>query len=216
MLPSAVLCDMDGTLASSEDWWFDAEVEVFGRYGVQWTHEDVVPYVGSSIPYFTSSIQKIYALPISAQDLADQLIEAVVGLSQCKPTPWRPGARELLTMVCCLGIPSALVTSSVAAFARNTMKDAPPGSLEVMVTGDEEIEGKPSPAPYLEAARRLGVLPDKCLVFEDSPFGVQSALAAGMKVVHVPYMVDVEPQPGLIKLSTLEGISRDDLCFFMG
>ena len=45
---------------------------------------------------------------------------------------------------------------------------------------------KPAPDIFLTAARRLGVAPAECLVFEDSPFGVTAARAAGMSVIAVP------------------------------
>ncbi|HVM58694.1 MAG TPA: HAD-IA family hydrolase [Gaiellaceae bacterium] len=56
----------------------------------------------------------------------------------------------------------------------------------VLVTADDVAAGKPDPAGYLEAARRLGRRPGECLVLEDSPAGVAAALAAGMRVVAVP------------------------------
>ncbi len=46
--------------------------------------------------------------------------------------------------------------------------------------------GKPAPDPYLEAARRLGVDPRRCLAFEDTPTGIEAATAAGMQTVLVP------------------------------
>lgn len=58
--------------------------------------------------------------------------------------------------------------------------------FDTIVTSEDYINGKPSPDPYLEAARRLGVDPSGCLVFEDTEIGRQSAHAAGMECVLVP------------------------------
>jgi beta-phosphoglucomutase-like phosphatase (HAD superfamily) len=54
-----------------------------------------------------------------------------------------------------------------------------------MVGGDEGFPGKPEPAIFLEAARRLQVDPESCIVFEDAPFGIESARRAGMRAVAV-------------------------------
>ena len=50
----------------------------------------------------------------------------------------------------------------------------------------DEQQGKPDPAVFLSAARKLGVDPQTCLAFEDSPPGIESARRAGMRVVAVP------------------------------
>jgi HAD superfamily hydrolase (TIGR01509 family) len=55
----------------------------------------------------------------------------------------------------------------------------------VTVNGMQVERPKPFPDIYLEAARRLGVAPENCIVFEDSPTGVQAGRAAGMRVVGV-------------------------------
>src|SRR5260370_32548646 len=57
--------------------------------------------------------------------------------------------------------------------------------FRAIVTGDDVARPKPHPDIYLRAAEILNTEPRKCLVFEDSPIGVASALAAGMKVVGV-------------------------------
>ena len=54
-----------------------------------------------------------------------------------------------------------------------------------VVGGDEGLPGKPSPAIFLEVARLLGVEPNACIVFEDAPFGIAAAKAAGMKAVGI-------------------------------
>jgi beta-phosphoglucomutase family hydrolase len=58
--------------------------------------------------------------------------------------------------------------------------------FNAVVCVEDYARGKPFPDPFLEAARRLIVLPTACLVFEDSPLGVQAAEAAGMRCVFVP------------------------------
>ena len=58
--------------------------------------------------------------------------------------------------------------------------------FSAIVTADEVAHGKPAPDTYLEAARRLGIAPSLCLVFEDTQLGLDAATAAGMASVFVP------------------------------
>lgn len=58
--------------------------------------------------------------------------------------------------------------------------------FQAVVTADEVPRGKPAPDTYLEAARRLGIDPAGCLVFEDTQLGLDAASAAGMASVFVP------------------------------
>ena len=63
------------------------------------------------------------------------------------------------------------------------------GMLEkfnVIVCAEDYRQGKPHPDPFLAAAERLGVAPEKCLVFEDTNAGIDAARAAGMQWVLVP------------------------------
>jgi beta-phosphoglucomutase-like phosphatase (HAD superfamily) len=55
----------------------------------------------------------------------------------------------------------------------------------VAVGGDEGLPGKPEPAIFLEVARRLGVAPAQCIVFEDAPLGIEAARRAGMHAVGI-------------------------------
>ena len=59
------------------------------------------------------------------------------------------------------------------------------GYFQAVVTHEDVVHPKPAPDTYLEAARRLGVEPAGCLVFEDTPLGIEAATAAGMKSVLV-------------------------------
>ena len=64
----------------------------------------------------------------------------------------------------------------------------------VIVTCEDVENGKPAPDTYLLAARQLGVEPARCLVFEDTPLGIQAATAAGMRSVLVASGPVVPPQ----------------------
>lgn len=57
--------------------------------------------------------------------------------------------------------------------------------FEVIVSADDVEHGKPSPDIFLEAARRIGIEPAHCLVFEDGDMGIKAAQAAGMEYVDV-------------------------------
>ncbi len=58
--------------------------------------------------------------------------------------------------------------------------------FDTIVTAEDYRRGKPAPDPFLEAAMRLGVAPEQCLVFEDTATGIAAAKAAGMQFVLVP------------------------------
>ncbi|MES2569078.1 MAG: HAD family phosphatase [Verrucomicrobiota bacterium] len=58
--------------------------------------------------------------------------------------------------------------------------------FDAIVTAEDYHRGKPAPDPFLEAALRLGVSPQQCLVFEDTSTGISAAKAAGMQYVLVP------------------------------
>lgn len=56
---------------------------------------------------------------------------------------------------------------------------------QAIVRGDEGLPGKPQPAIFLEAARRIASAPEHCIVFEDAPFGIEAARRAGMRAVAI-------------------------------
>lgn len=58
--------------------------------------------------------------------------------------------------------------------------------FDTIVAGEDTTEHKPEPAPFLEAARRVGAAPARCIAIEDSPNGIASASAAGMFALAVP------------------------------
>jgi beta-phosphoglucomutase family hydrolase len=85
--------------------------------------------------------------------------------------------------------PIAIATGGTPDVALPALKAAGLDTLFQVVVTPHDVapgRGKPHPDMFLEAARRLGVPPDKCLVFEDAEPGMRAARAAGMQVVRVP------------------------------
>jgi HAD superfamily hydrolase (TIGR01509 family) len=65
--------------------------------------------------------------------------------------------------------------------------------FNAIIGAEDYAHGKPSPDPFLEAARQIGVAPERCLAFEDTAIGIQSATAAGMTTVRVPIFRKDQP-----------------------
>ncbi len=106
--------------------------------------------------------------------------------------PRKPGLTELLDYLSERKMPVAVATSSDRQYASFSMKAAglALASFAQVVTGEQVANGKPAPDIYIEAARRLGIPPARCLALEDSDAGILSASAAGMIAVMVP---DLKP-----------------------
>lgn len=102
------------------------------------------------------------------------------------------------------GIAMALATSAPEANVTHTLRELGlTDAFAVIVRGDQVPHGKPAPDVFIEAARRLGVDSEECLVFEDAPMGIAAAHAAGMQVValttsfQASHFEQLQPPPSL-------------------
>ena len=91
-----------------------------------------------------------------------------------------PGALELLAEVAAAGLPHALVTSAEPEIMAAAL-DSIGVRFPVTVCAADVVRGKPDPEPYLRAAALLGVPPERSVALEDSPTGIRSAHAAGLR-----------------------------------
>lgn len=97
-----------------------------------------------------------------------------------------PGVRVWLERLAVRGIPCGIGSSTEEKNVRlGLRKLGLEAFFRTAVTAEHVQRGKPAPDVFLEAARRLGVAPARCVVFEDAPAGVEAGRAAGMKVVGV-------------------------------
>jgi HAD superfamily hydrolase (TIGR01509 family) len=214
-LPAAVLWDMDGTLVDTEPYWIAEEHRLVEEHGGTWTDEHAKQLVGNDLMVSAEYILAHSPVELTAVEIVHELLAGVVA-RVLEHVPWRPGARELLESLVAQGVPCALVTMSWELLATAVVENLPEGTFDAVVTGDVVLHGKPHPEPYLYAARLLHVDLAACIAIEDSPPGVASAVAAGIRTIVVPHQVKVPETVGAVQIATLTGLTPADLLALFG
>jgi HAD superfamily hydrolase (TIGR01509 family) len=183
---AAVILDMDGVLVDSEPLAMEAMQQVMARHGVAYSERDNDEFVGRTTPETCRVLRSRHGLATSEDDLARQYLTARIALTWERPVRM-PGVPEVLERLRVTGYRLALASSAEPEAVAATVAMLGIGPLlEAVVSGDQVARGKPAPDIFLEAARRLAVAPDRCLVVEDSRNGLLAAKAAGMACAVIP------------------------------
>ena len=194
--PKAVLFDMDGVLIDARDWHYDALNEALRIFGVEINRSDHLSRFNGL------STRKKLDMLTSDGLVPSELHEAIQSIKQDRTL--RIAAQKcfpivshqvLITRLKVLGIKVGLVTNSIRKSSEFMLEYA--GLLkfmDVVITNEDVLEGKPSPAGYLLAMQKLGVLPSETVVIEDGEYGILAAEAAGATVIKVndPFEVSLE------------------------
>ena len=185
---SCLIYDIDGLLLDTEGIYTEVTQQIVGEYGKVFDWSVKGKIIGRRAIQAAEIIVDSLDLPITPQDYLDSRKNVL--LEKFKDTAALPGAKEMTTHFYDLGIPQALATSSSSPMFEAKFEKHKKwfSQFTQIIKGDdpELKEGKPAPDIFLLAAKRLGVDPAACLVFEDAPTGTEAALAAGMSVVVVP------------------------------
>lgn len=192
--PAAYLFDMDGLLLDTERLARAAFLQVAGELGLDQAEAArfFLTLIGTSTQEGTRLTRAFLPAHLAVEDLEarwnahyEQRLEQDV--------PMRPGVAEVLQQLSGQGARMAVVTSTHGARARRKLDKAGIAAhFEFVLGGDEVSANKPNPAPYLEAAARLGLQAHLCAAFEDSDRGVAAAVAAGCQTVQVPDLRPVD------------------------
>ncbi len=103
-----------------------------------------------------------------------------------------PQAKAVLAAMAGAGLATALVTSSRRSVVEGCLDRDILDHFRAVVTADDVSRHKPHPDPYLSGARTLGLEPERCLVVENAPPGIASALAAGATCYAVTTTLEAE------------------------
>ncbi len=208
----AVIWDMDGVIADTLEYHFLAWQEEFAKKGIDYTREHFLRFFGQR----NDTIIK--------DALGDDVSsEEQTSINNAKQANFRrrvighirplPGAVELIKSLYMRDFKQAIASSAtpenIEVITRSLgIKQC----FQAVAYGNEVAEGKPSPQIYLLAAKKIGIKPNNCVVFEDAIAGVAGAKSAGMKCVAVTNSHPGEKlkQADLV-VETLEKVGIDDL-----
>jgi beta-phosphoglucomutase-like phosphatase (HAD superfamily) len=194
---------MDGVLIDARDWHYDALNEALRIFGVEINRSDHLSrFNGLStrkkLDMLTSDGLVPYELHEAIQSIKqDRTLR--IAAQKCFPIV---SHQVLINRLKVLGIKVGLVTNSIRKSSEFMLEYA--GLLkfmDVVVTNEDVLEGKPNPAGYLLAMQKLQVLPSETIVIEDGEYGILAAEAAGASVIKVsdPFEVSLELLLPIIK-----------------
>lgn len=192
----ALLFDMDGVLVDSIPNHARAWQEAFQQRGVAIDDRLSRLREGEKALATCHWICERYGLAWSEEDCVE-LVRRKRELFRSYPgSGLFPGVSNLLEGLKHHGYRLALVTGSTVVNARAIVPETVWQLFEVHIAAEDVTRGKPDPQPFRLAASRLGVDVRACLAVENAPFGIESALAAGCRVVALTTTLDAHELTG--------------------
>lgn len=182
MSVQAVIFDMDGVIIDSEGFWQDSQIAVLAGFRVPITAQECERYTkGKRIDEIARVWCERYSLRIQPQRLEEKIVAQVCASVRSRGMAMS-GLYQALSCFQAKGYRMALATSSsrqiiAAVFDRLALWEC----FDAVCSADDEHFGKPHPAVYLTAVRKLGLEVSECLVIEDSLNGFIAANRAGIK-----------------------------------
>ena len=181
----AVVFDLDGVLIASEEVWDSVRERYVRDRGGRYDGEVQRAMMGMSAPEWSRYLHEEAGVPDEPDAINRDVVERMLGAYR-RELPLLPGAQETVRRVAA-AFPLALASSSNREVFEEVLELAGLSECFRATASSEEVErGKPAPDVYLEAARRLGIAPERCAAVEDSHSGIRSAKSAGMRVIAIP------------------------------
>lgn len=214
----ALIFDVDGTLAETEELHRKAFNATFHQAGLDWhwsreTYRQLLTTTGGKerIGRYCGEIGATWLDADAIARLHKKKTGAYARLMATGGLSPRPGVMQLIEAARAAGLKLAIATTTspknVDALCL-ALWDRPANKVfDAICAGDEVAEKKPSPAVYRLALQRLGVAPERALAFEDSRNGLVSARGAGLRCVVTPgFYTEGEDFSGAFRLlPSLEG-----------
>lgn len=208
----ALIFDLDGVLIDSESTWDRIREELARVHGGRWhdgAHRAMMGMNSAEWPRYMHDELGVEMPPAAilehvSAELVERYRQAVPALPGAAAAVRRMGRH--LPLAVASSSPRRVIEAALAALGVRQ-------EFACIVSSEEVPAGKPAPDVYLEAARRLGVEPSRCVAVEDSTSGIMAAAAADMRVVAIPNP-DYPPDPSAVVragllLGAIAGLTPD-------
>jgi HAD superfamily hydrolase (TIGR01509 family) len=182
----AVVFDLDGLIANTEDLYEQAGETVLGRRGKIYDADLRERIMGRPVVDAIQMMIDCHSLPDKVDDLICECGEVLQKLIATSLAPM-PGVLSLVGDLQSAQMPIAVATSATPDYAENVLTRLKlKHSFRFILTAQDIHRGKPDPEIYLLAADHLGTPPEQIMVLEDSANGCRAAVAGGAFTVAVP------------------------------
>ncbi len=180
-----VVFDLDGVILDSEQVWDEVREGLARERGGRWSEQAQADMMGMSSTEWSRYMHDVVGLAEPPEEINREVVRRMLD-RYSHDLPLIEGAVEAVKRLA-ERWPLGVASSSNRELIDRVLEVAGLAPyFRVTVSSEEVARGKPAPDVYLEAARRLGVEPQRAVAIEDSANGIRSAHAAGMHVVAIP------------------------------
>ena len=205
----AVVFDLDGVILQTEEVWDEVRGSYVVEQGGRYDDEAQRAMMGMSAPEWSRYLHEELGVPGAPEQISADIVRLMEARYRDE-LPLIAGAGEAVERLAGrwpLGLASSSNRPLIDAALELSGLDR---FFTATVSSEEVARGKPAPDVYLEAARRLGVDPERCVAVEYSHSGIRSAKSAGMRVIAIPNR-SFPPDPDALAAADLVLDSIDEL-----
>ena len=187
--------DMDGLMIDTEKLYLRYWKQAAADFGYDMQDEHVYAIRSLARKYSIPKLKSFFGQDFPTEDVRARRTELINAHIRDNGIELKKGLFELLDWLKAHGVKLAVATATPRERAEMYLKKINAlDYFDAVICGDMITNGKPDPDIYLTAARELGLPPEQCAAFEDSPNGIKAAHSAGCHAVMIPDMTQPDEE----------------------
>lgn len=186
---------MDGLLIDTEKLYLKYWKQAAADFGYEMKDEHVFAIRSLARKFSIPKLKSFFGEDLPTEEIRARRTELIDADIERNGITVKKGMRELMGYLRERGVRTAVATSTARDRTERYLGKIGAGELfDAVICGDMVSSGKPDPEIYLTAAKALGLAPQECAAFEDSPNGIRAAHAAGCEAIMIPDLTPPEEE----------------------